>query len=74
MEVDSSFQPLLNLLNGHHSAQQVVDRFVESSQNPQLQGPVVAFADRAMKQGANDLLSGLLSRGFLVERHEEVVA
>jgi MoaA/NifB/PqqE/SkfB family radical SAM enzyme len=74
MEVDASFQPLLNLLNGHHSAQQVVDRFVESSQNPQLQGPVVAFADRAMKQGANDLLLGLLRRGFLVERQEEVVA
>jgi hypothetical protein len=47
---------------------------VESSQNPQLQGPVVAFADRAMKQGANDLLLGLLHRGFLVERQEEVVA
>lgn len=74
MEVDASFQPLLGLLNGSHSAQQVVARFAESSQNPLLQGPVAAFADGAMKQGANDLLLGLLHRGFLVERQQEVVA
>ncbi len=70
----ASFEPLLGLLNGRHSAQQIVARFAESSQNPLLQGPVAAFADGAMKQGANDLLLGLLHRGFLVERQQEVVS
>jgi MoaA/NifB/PqqE/SkfB family radical SAM enzyme len=68
MEVGASFQPLLNLLNGQHPAQEVVDRFVECGRKPQPEGPVAALAERALKQGAQELLTGLLHQGFLVER------
>ena len=68
MEVDSSFEPLIRMLNGQYTTQQVVDRFVEDGQDPQVTGPVAAFSQRTMKQGANDLLRGLLHQGFLVER------
>jgi radical SAM family protein/4Fe-4S single cluster protein len=68
MEVGASFQPLLGLLNGQYSAQEVVDRFVGDGWNSPLQGPVAALAERAMKQGAQELLTSLLHRGFLVER------
>ena len=38
MEVGASFQPLLTMLNGQYSAQQVVDRFAQNGQNPQPRG------------------------------------
>jgi len=68
MEVDASFQPLLSLLNGKYSAQQVADQFAESNRNPEVEGPVADFAARALKEGAKDLLLGLLHQGFVVER------
>ena len=74
MEVGASFRPLVTMLNGEYSAQQVVDRFAQNGQNPQSQGPVAAFAQRALKQGAQDLLMGLLRQGFLVARDSDVVA
>jgi radical SAM protein with 4Fe4S-binding SPASM domain len=68
MEVDSSFEPLIRMLKGQYTAQQVVDRFVDDGRDPQVKGPVAEFSQRTMKQGANDLLRGLLHQGFLVER------
>ncbi|HUI41770.1 MAG TPA: radical SAM protein [Terriglobia bacterium] len=69
MELDASFQPLIAMLNGQHPAQEVVDRFVECSRKPRPEGLVAAFAERALKQGAQELLVGLWHQGFLVERH-----
>jgi MoaA/NifB/PqqE/SkfB family radical SAM enzyme len=68
LEVDASFQPFLNSLNGQYSAQQVVDRFVEDAQGAQSANPLTEFTQRAMRQGAQDVLLGLLHQGFLVER------
>jgi MoaA/NifB/PqqE/SkfB family radical SAM enzyme len=70
MEVGASFQPLLGLLNRQYSAEEVVDRFVASDSSAQLQGPVAVFAERAMKQSAQELLTCLLHQGFLVERQD----
>ena len=68
MEVGASFQPLLNLLNGQYSAQEVVDRFAGGGPRSQSDSLVAAFAEDALKQGAQDLLTGMLHQGFLVER------
>jgi len=68
MEVGASFQPLLNLLNGQYSAQEVVDRFAGCGPKPQSEGLVTAFAEGALKQGAQELLTGMLHQGFLVEQ------
>jgi MoaA/NifB/PqqE/SkfB family radical SAM enzyme len=70
MEVGASFQPLLSLLNGRYSAEEVVDRFVGSGPESQIQGLVGVFAEKAMKQGAQELLTSLLHRGFLVEQQD----
>ena len=69
MEVGASFQPLVTMLNGQYSAQQVVDRFAQNDHDPQFHGPVAELTQRALKRGAQDLLLGLLRQGFLVARH-----
>jgi radical SAM protein with 4Fe4S-binding SPASM domain len=74
MEVGVSFQPLLTMLNGQYSAQQVVDRFAQNGQNLQPEGPLAVFAQLALKQAAQDLLLGLLHQGFLVVRNTDGVA
>jgi len=74
MEVGGSFQPLLTMLNGQYPAQEVVDRFVQNGQGPQPEGQVAAFANRALRQASQDLLLGLLQRGFLVARQTDGVA
>jgi hypothetical protein len=66
MEVDASFQPLLALLDGKHSAQDVVDGFVQNGSSPEVDGPLAAFSRRALRQGAQDLLLSLQHQGFLV--------
>jgi MoaA/NifB/PqqE/SkfB family radical SAM enzyme len=68
LEVDASFQPLLNSLNGQYSAQQVIDRYVESAQGSAFQSPLASFTQEATRKGANELLLGLLHQGFVVER------
>lgn len=70
MEVGASLQPLLTLLDGQYSAQQVVDRLAQNAQNPQAEGPVAAFAKQALKQAAQDLLLAMLRQGFLVARDQ----
>ena len=68
LEVDAMFQPLLNSLNGHYSAPQVIDRYVESTRNSNFQSPLQAFTEETTRQGANELLLGLLHQGFVVQR------
>lgn len=68
MEVDASLRPLLALLDGTHSAQQVVDDFVANAHDPHAQGPVAEYAHRALEQGAKELLMSLLHQGFVVAR------
>ena len=65
LEVDTSFQPLLDSLRGQYSAQEVVDRYVESSL---CESPLAPFAQEAMRKGANELLLGLMQQGFVVQR------
>lgn len=68
LELDSTFQPLLSSLNGHLSAREVVDRYVgDSSQNAPVASELSALTQGALRQGANDLLRGMLYRGFLTE-------
>ncbi len=68
LEVDASFQPLLQALDGQHSASEVVDRYVDSTRSSDFQSPLTSFTDGAMKEGANQLLLGLRQQGFVVER------
>ena len=68
LEVDGSFQPLLNSLNGTCSASEVVDRYVESMQGASFQSPLASFTQEVAKTGANELLQGMLRQGFVVER------
>jgi hypothetical protein len=66
MEVDGSYAPLLELLNGRHSAQEIVVRFADGD-GPPSKGPVAEFARRALKKGACDLLENLIHEGFVGE-------
>ncbi len=69
LEVDASFQPLLQCLNGQHSAREVVERYVGSSdRGSNGQNELEALTQGALKQGANELLRGMLQKGLLVER------
>lgn len=69
LEVDASFEPLLRSLSGQYSAQQVVDQYVDSDdQNPQNDNALKELTQAVLKQSANELLSGLLHQGFVVER------
>jgi MoaA/NifB/PqqE/SkfB family radical SAM enzyme len=65
LEVDASFQPLLDSLRGQYSAQEVVDRYVDSSL---LDSPLAPFAQEAMRKGSTELLFGLMQQGFVVQR------
>jgi MoaA/NifB/PqqE/SkfB family radical SAM enzyme len=69
LEVDASFEGLLQSLNGQCSARQVVDQYIgESAPNSQSESPLREFTRGALEQGANELLLGLLQQGFLVEQ------
>jgi len=68
MEVDTSFQPLLDALNGQHSVSEVIDRYVGSLCNSKINSELEALTQSAMRQSANELLLGMLHKGFLVER------
>ncbi len=68
LEVDASFQPLLNSLDGKHSAREVVDEYVASMQSADFQSPLTSFTQEAAKAGAHELLLGMLRQGFVVER------
>ncbi len=68
MEVDASFQPLLDALNGQHSASEIVDRYIGSLHNAKINSDLEAITQTVMRQSANELLLGMLHQGFLVER------
>lgn len=69
LEVDASYEGLLQALNGRYSAGQVIDRFIgESTPNSQSPGPLEQLTHDALAQGANELLLGLLQQGFLEQR------
>jgi hypothetical protein len=69
MEVDASFQPFLSALNGGCTAREVVDRYIGGSSGDAKGGSgLEALTQGALRQGANELLRGMLQRGFLVER------
>jgi MoaA/NifB/PqqE/SkfB family radical SAM enzyme len=67
LELDASFQPLLDLLHGQYSAREVIDRFVDGESGPD-EGPVGALASRALRQAADALLLRMLHAGFLEQR------
>jgi MoaA/NifB/PqqE/SkfB family radical SAM enzyme len=71
MEVGASFRPLLNMLHGEYTGQDIVDRFAADGDHPDAGGPVAAFAQRALKKSAQELLLSLLHRGFLVAREPD---
>jgi hypothetical protein len=64
MEVDGSYEPLLELLNGRHSAQEIVVRFADGDRGPSG-GSIADFARRATKKAASDLLKSLIHEGFV---------
>jgi MoaA/NifB/PqqE/SkfB family radical SAM enzyme len=68
MEVDASFEPFLRALDGRCSAREVVDRYVGGNCADAMDGSgFEALAQGALRQGANELLLGMLHQGFLVE-------
>lgn len=67
LEVDASFQQPLRSLNGQQSAEEVVDQYVsEGAENTNRDSPITAFTQDTLQRGANELLLGLLDRGFVV--------
>jgi radical SAM protein with 4Fe4S-binding SPASM domain len=70
LEVDGSFQPLLRSLDGQYSAREVVDRYIgDSAPNAAIESGLATLTQGALRQGANELLLGMLHQGLLVERH-----
>jgi MoaA/NifB/PqqE/SkfB family radical SAM enzyme len=65
MEVDGSYGSLLELLNGRHSAEDIVARFSDGD-GGSSDGPVAEFAQRAMRKGACNLLESLIHERFVV--------
>ncbi len=68
MEVDASFRPLLDLLDGHHSADEVIDRFVETRSYPGVDESLAQFTRKAMRAAARELLQRLCHQGFIESR------
>jgi MoaA/NifB/PqqE/SkfB family radical SAM enzyme len=69
MEVDASFQPLLSALNGSSTAREAADLYACGASGDAKGGSgIAALTQRALRQGANELLHGMLQQGFLVER------
>ena len=70
LEVDGSFQPLLRSLDGQYSAREVVDRYIGgSAPNAAIESGLATLTQGALRQGANELLLGMLHQGLLVEHH-----
>jgi MoaA/NifB/PqqE/SkfB family radical SAM enzyme len=68
LEVDASFEPLLHSLNGQHSAREVVEQYIGDGAGKGKDGSgLEALTQGALRQGANELLLGMLHQGFLVE-------
>jgi len=68
LEVDASLRPLLTLLNGKYSAHEVVDQYVENANGSGTESELMSFTRDATRNGANELLLGLLQQGFVVEQ------
>jgi MoaA/NifB/PqqE/SkfB family radical SAM enzyme len=70
LEVDASFQPLLGYLDGRCSAHEIIDRFAGNGEPSAASGNDLAkLTQSALRQGADELLQGMLQQGFLVERN-----
>jgi MoaA/NifB/PqqE/SkfB family radical SAM enzyme len=68
VEADGSFGPLWPLLDGTHSVQDIVSRFLSAGDRGRHQSPLGTFVQEVAKEGLQDLLHGLLRQGFLVQR------
>jgi MoaA/NifB/PqqE/SkfB family radical SAM enzyme len=68
LEVDGSFKSLLGYLNGHYSAGEIVDRYVgNGGQGAASASALDMLTQSALRQGAKELLQGMLQQGFVVE-------
>jgi radical SAM protein with 4Fe4S-binding SPASM domain len=66
IELEASFECLLNLLDGGHTPREVVERFLDNADYNWGQNPVDDFSREVMEEKLNDLLLELVDRGFLV--------
>ncbi|MGA2168552.1 MAG: radical SAM protein [Terracidiphilus sp.] len=70
LEMDGSFQPLLLSLNGQFSAREVVDQYIgDNAPNAESASELATLTQGALRQGASELLLGMLHQGLVVERH-----
>jgi MoaA/NifB/PqqE/SkfB family radical SAM enzyme len=68
LEMDASHEPLLALLDGGHSAEEVVERYLAGNGGSGHTGPIAALAAREMKTAAHALLQRMQDAGFVEER------
>lgn len=68
LQVDPSLSPLWTLLDGEHTAVEVVSAAVAQINGHDMDGPAGTFERRVMAESLNDLLLGLARQGMIVQR------
>jgi MoaA/NifB/PqqE/SkfB family radical SAM enzyme len=68
VELDASLGPLWSLLDGKHTARQVVHESVDQCDGRGMRGPVDAFMRHVMAESLSDLLLGLMRQGLISQR------
>lgn len=68
LEMHASHEPLLALLDGGYSAEQIVERYVAGNGGSGYAGPLAALAEREMRTAAHALLQRMQDAGFVEQR------
>lgn len=69
LEVDGSFQPLLDRLKAQCTAQEAVSLYLETgTDHPKIDSELGAWTQGALREGANELLLRLLDHGLVEQR------
>ena len=68
VDLDASLGPLWSLLDGKHTARQIVHESVDRGDGQGMSGPVDAFTRHVMTESVSDLLLGLMRQGLIVQR------
>jgi MoaA/NifB/PqqE/SkfB family radical SAM enzyme len=69
LELEASHKSLLQSLNGQCSAREIVERYVQDGARESCgMSELAALTDGALRQGANELLHGMVQQGLVVEQ------
>ena len=68
VELGASLGPLWSLLDGKHTAQEIVRESVAHRDGQSSSGSINTFMRHVMEEGLSDLLLGLMRQGLIVQR------